>query len=195
MDHPSEPIVFMKATSALSGANDDIVLPRGSENTDWEAELGVVIGKRAKYVSQNGALEYVAGYCITNDVSERRFQLERGGQWVKGKSFDSFCPVGPWIATRDEIRDPQDLAVRLSVNGVLKQSGSTKNMIFDVAFIVSYLSEFMTLHPGDLICTGTPAGVGMGMTPPEYLKAGDNIQIEITGLGVQQQSVAPTGEI
>lgn len=186
---PPEPVIFMKATSAICGPNDPIVIPRGSEKTDWEVELAVIIGTRAKYVSEDEALAHVAGYAVTNDVSERAFQIERAGQWTKGKSCDSFGPIGPWLATRDEIADPQDLALWLSVNGHREQDGSTRTMVHGVAFLVSYLSQFMTLHPGDVISTGTPPGVGMGKKPPRYLKAGDVVETGIAGLGRQRQDV------
>ena len=186
---PSEPVVFMKATSAITGPNDDVLIPRGSTKTDWEVELGVVIGKTAKYVSEADALDHVAGYCVAHDVSERAFQAERQGQWTKGKSCDTFGPIGPWLVTRDEVADPQNLAMRLSVNGETMQDGSTKTMVYGVAFLVSYLSQFMSLQPGDIISTGTPPGVGMGMKPPRYLKAGDVVELEIEGLGSQKQSV------
>lgn len=187
MAEPAEPIVFMKATSAITGPNDNIIIPRRSVKTDWEVELGVVIGKQAKYVSERDALEHVAGYCTVNDVSERAFQLEGTGQWVKGKSCDSFGPIGPWLVTRDEIADPQNLHLWLEVNGHRYQTGSTKKMIFSVAEIISYLSRFMTLYPGDLISTGTPPGVGMGLKPPRYLKADDRIRLGVEGLGEQLQ--------
>ena len=186
---PPEPIIFMKATSAIVGPNDDIVIPRGSTTTDWEVELGVVIGKTAKYVSQDRALDHVAGYCLTNDVSERDFQTKRSGQWTKGKSCDTFGPIGPWLVTRDEVPDPQNLKMWLKVNGVTRQDGSTKTMVYGVAFLVSYLSQFMSLHPGDVISTGTPPGVGMGMKPPTYLKPGDRVELGIEGLGTQRQNV------
>jgi 2-keto-4-pentenoate hydratase/2-oxohepta-3-ene-1,7-dioic acid hydratase in catechol pathway len=189
MDLPEHPILFLKANSAICGPHDDIVLPRGSTATDWEAELGVVIGTRAKYVSEEQALDYVAGYCVCNDLSERDFQLKLTGQWTKGKSCDTFGPVGPWMVTRDEVPDPQNLAMWLDVNGKRMQSGSTKTMIFTVAQIVAHLSELCTLHPGDLISTGTPPGVGMGMKPPTYLKKGDVMELEIEGLGRQRQKV------
>jgi 2-keto-4-pentenoate hydratase/2-oxohepta-3-ene-1,7-dioic acid hydratase in catechol pathway len=186
---PPEPIIFMKATSAIVGPDDDILIPRGSEKTDWEVELGVVIGRRAKYVSEADALNYVAGYCTVNDVSERAYQMERAGQWTKGKSCDTFGPIGPWLVTRDEVPDPQGLDMWLTVNGQRMQNGSTRTMIFGVAHLVSYLSQFMTLHPGDIISTGTPPGVGMGMKPPVYLKDGDVIELGIEGLGSQRQQV------
>ncbi len=186
---PPEPVIFMKATSAIVGPNDDVVIPRGSEATDWEVELGVVIGKKAKYVSEADALGHVAGYCVINDVSERDFQTKRAGQWTKGKSCDTFGPTGPWLVTKDEIADPQALKMWLTVNGVSKQDGSSKTMVYGVAHVVSYLSQFMTLHPGDIISTGTPPGVGMGFKPPQYLKAGDVIELGIEGLGTQKQTV------
>ncbi|MBK8456444.1 MAG: fumarylacetoacetate hydrolase family protein [Phyllobacteriaceae bacterium] len=186
---PPEPVIFMKATSAICGPNDPLVIPRGSEKTDWEVELAVIIGTRAKYVSEDQALAHVAGYAVTNDVSERAFQIERAGQWTKGKSCDSFGPIGPWLANRDEIADPQDLALWLSVNGHREQDGSTRTMVHGVAFLVAYLSQFMTLHPGDVISTGTPPGVGMGKKPPRYLKAGDVVETGIAGLGRQRQDV------
>ena len=187
---PAEPILFLKANSALNGPNDAVMLPRGSAKTDWEVELGVVIGKRASDVSREEALSHVAGYCVVNDVSEREFQLERGGTWDKGKGCDTFCPVGPWLVTRDEVPDPQALGLWLDVNGERAQRGNTATMVFGVAHLVSYVSRFMTLHPGDLICTGTPPGVGMGAKPPRYLKAGDTMRLGIDGLGVQTQTVA-----
>ena len=187
---PAEPILFLKANSALNGPNDAVMLPRGSEKTDWEVELGVVIGKTASDVSREEALSHVAGYCVVNDVSEREFQLERGGTWDKGKGCDTFCPVGPWLVTRDEVPDPQALGLWLDVNGKRAQRGNTATMVFGVAHLVSYVSRFMTLHPGDLICTGTPPGVGMGAKPPRYLKAGDTMRLGIDGLGVQTQTVA-----
>lgn len=186
---PDHPIVFMKANSAISGPNDDIVMPRGSTKTDWEVELGIVIGKAAKYVSEEDALDYVAGYCVCNDVSERTFQMELSGQWTKGKSCDTFGPTGPWMVTKDEIEDVQNLDMWCDVNGKRMQSGNTKTMIFSVANIVSHLSQLFTLHPGDVISTGTPPGVGMGMKPPVYLKAGDEVSLHIQGLGTQTQKV------
>nr|WP_311527254.1 fumarylacetoacetate hydrolase family protein [uncultured Ralstonia sp.] len=186
---PAEPIVFLKANSALNGPNDAVMLPRGSEKTDWEVELGVVIGKTACDVSRDDALSHVAGYCVVNDVSEREFQLERGGTWDKGKGCDTFCPVGPWLVTRDEVPDPQALGLWLDVNGARTQRGNTATMVFGVAHLVSYVSRFMTLHPGDLICTGTPPGVGMGFKPPRYLKAGDTMRLGVDGLGAQTQTV------
>jgi len=186
---PAEPIVFMKATSCIQGPNDAVMLPRDSVKTDWEVELGVVIGTRARYVTEAEALGYVAGYCTINDVSEREFQIERGGTWDKGKGCDTFGPIGPWLVTRDAVPDPQNLGMWLDVNGRRMQTGSTKTMIFSIAQIVSYVSQFMTLEPGDVITTGTPPGVGMGMKPPVYLKAGDQIALGIDGLGEQKQMV------
>ncbi len=185
---PPEPVVFMKATSAIVGPNDDLLIPRGSEKTDWEVELGVVIGKTAKYVSEADALDYVAGYCTVHDVSERAFQIERSGQWTKGKSCDTFGPIGPWLVTKDEVADPQNLGLWLKVNGETVQNGTTKTMVYGAAFLVSYLSQFMSLHPGDIISTGTPPGVGMGMKPPRYLKPGDVVELGIEGLGSQKQT-------
>ena len=189
VDVPPEPILFSKATSAISGPNDPILLPRGSVKTDWEVELGIVIGTKASYVSESEALDYVAGYCVVNDLSEREYQLERQGTWDKGKGCDTFGPIGPWLVTRDEVPDPQALNMRLSVNGHLYQDGSTATMVFSVATIVAYISQFMTLHPGDIIATGTPPGVGMGQKPPRYLVAGDVVELEIGGLGKQRQIV------
>ncbi len=187
---PAHPILFMKASSAIVGANDDVVMPRGSTTTDWEVELGVVIGTAAKYVSEEDALNHVAGYCLCNDVSERDFQLNLTGQWTKGKSCDTFGPTGPWLVTRDEIPDPQNLAMTLDVNGVRRQTGNTATMIFTVAQVISHLSQLMTLHPGDVISTGTPPGVGMGIKPePVYLKDGDVMELWIDGLGRQKQRV------
>ena len=186
---PEEPVIFFKATSAITGPNDDVEIPRHSVKTDWEVELGVVIGKAAKYISKKEALDHVAGYCVINDLSERDFQLHRSGQWVKGKSADTFGPIGPWMVTRDEVPDPQNLAMYLEVNGHRYQDGSTKTMHFDVATIVSHLSQFMSLQPGDVISTGTPPGVGMGQKPETYLKPGDVIELEIEGLGKQRQNV------
>jgi 2-keto-4-pentenoate hydratase/2-oxohepta-3-ene-1,7-dioic acid hydratase in catechol pathway len=184
---PSEPIIFMKANSAICGPNDPVIIPRGSQKTDWEVELGVVIGTRAKYVSEADAMRHVAGYCVVNDVSERAFQAERQGQWTKGKSCDNFGQTGPWLVTRDEVADPQALSMWLTVNGESRQKGSTATMIYGVAHLVSYLSQFMSLLPGDVISTGTPPGVGMGMKPPVFLKAGDRIALGIEGLGEQAQ--------
>ncbi len=187
---PKEPIIFMKPISARVGPNDPVVLPQGSVKGDWEIELGIVIGSKARYVSEADALQYVAGYCVVNDVSEREYQIERGGTWDKGKGCDTFGPVGPWLVTTDEVSDPQKLAMRLEVNEQVRQNGNTKTMIFSSAFIVSYVSRFMTLYPGDLIATGTPPGVGMGMKPsPVYLKAGDTMKLTIEGLGTQHQRV------
>ena len=189
-DIPEHPILFMKANSAITGPNDDVVMPRGSATTDWEVELGVVIGKAAKYVSEEEALDYVAGYCLCNDVSERHFQTSLTGQWTKGKSCDTFGPTGPWLVTRDEVEDPQNLDMWLDVNGKRMQTGNTKTMIFTVAQVISHLSQLFTLHPGDVISTGTPPGVGMGMKPePVYLKDGDVMELSIQGLGVQRQNV------
>lgn len=187
MDVPTEPILFSKATSAICGPNDDIEIPRGSQATDWEVELGVVIGTTAKYVSEADAMAHVAGYCIVNDVSERDFQLRRAGQWTKGKSHDTFGPTGPWLVTADEIPDPQALSMTLDVNGQRFQDGSTRTMVFGVAHVIAYLSQFMTLHPGDVIATGTPPGVGMGQKPPVYLKPGDVVEAHVEGLGRQRQ--------
>lgn len=186
---PDHPILFFKANSAISGPNDPILMPRGSTNTDWEVELGIVIGKAAKYVSVDDALDYVAGYCVCNDVSERHFQTQLSGQWTKGKSCDTFGPTGPWMVTKDEIADVQALDMQLDVNGKRMQTGNTRTMIFSVAQIVSHLSELFTLHPGDVISTGTPPGVGMGMSPPTYLKKGDVVELSIEGLGQQRQEV------
>ena len=189
MELPEEPVIFFKATSSIIGPNDDIEIPRHSVKTDWEVELGVVIGKHAKYVKKENALDHVAGYCVVNDLSERDFQLHRSGQWVKGKSADTFGPIGPWLVTRDEVPDPQNLTMYLEVNGHRYQDGSTETMHFDVATIVSHLSQFMSLQPGDVISTGTPPGVGMGQKPETYLKSGDVIELEIEGLGLQRQVV------
>ncbi|PRZ45438.1 fumarylacetoacetate hydrolase family protein [Tritonibacter scottomollicae] len=189
LDVPPEPVIFMKASSAICGPNDPIVIPRGSTKTDWEVELAVIIGKPAKYVSEAEAMDYVAGYAITNDVSERAFQTERAGQWTKGKSCDNFGQIGPWLVTQDEVPDPQSLAMWLKVNGETMQDGSSSTMVYGVAHLVHYLSQFMTLHPGDVISTGTPPGVGLGMTPPRYLKAGDVVELGIAGLGRQRQDV------
>jgi 2-keto-4-pentenoate hydratase/2-oxohepta-3-ene-1,7-dioic acid hydratase in catechol pathway len=188
---PKEPVVFMKATSCIQGPNDEVMLPRGSVKTDWEVELGVVIGTRARYVSMKDALAYVAGYSIVNDVSEREYQLERGPQWDKGKGCDTFGPVGPWLVTADEIDNVQRLDMWLDVNGQRMQTGNTRTMIFTVAKLVSYVSHFMTLLPGDIITTGTPPGVGLGMKPPKYLKKGDVMRLGIEGLGEQEQLVVP----
>ena len=189
LDVPPEPVVFMKATSAICGPNDPIIIPRGSAKTDWEVELAVIIGTRAKYVSEADAMNHVAGFAVTNDVSERGFQIERSGQWTKGKSCDNFGQIGPYLVTRDVVADPQDLAMWLTVNGETMQNGSTATMVYGVAHVVSYLSQFMTLHPGDVISTGTPPGVGMGRTPQRYLKPGDVVELGIEGLGQQRQDV------
>lgn len=186
---PPEPVIFMKATSAICGPNDPIIIPRGSEKTDWEVELGVIIGTKCKYVSEADAMGYVAGYCVSNDVSERAFQTERAGQWTKGKSCDNFGQIGPYLVTRDEVADPQNLGMWLTVNGQKMQDGSTRTMVYGVAHVVAYLSQFMTLHPGDVISTGTPPGVGMGKKPPQYLRAGDVVELAIEGLGQQRQDV------
>lgn len=189
MDLPEEPVIFFKATSAITGPDDPVEIPRNSVKTDWEVELGVVIGKHAKYVSKEDALDHVAGYCVVNDLSERDFQFHRSGQWVKGKSADTFGPIGPWLVTRDEVEDPQDLSMYLEINGHRYQNGSTGTMHFDVATVVSHLSEFMSLQPGDVISTGTPPGVGLGQSPEVYLKPGDVMELGIQGLGVQTQNV------
>lgn len=189
MPIPEHPILFMKANSAISGPDDPVSIPRGSTSSDWEIELGAVIGTTAKYVSEAEALSHVAGYCICNDVSERHFQIHLSGNWTKGKSCDTFGPTGPWLVTRDEIPDPQSLDMQLGVNGECMQEGNTRTMIFTVAEIVSHLSQLFTLHPGDVISTGTPPGVGMGMKPPRYLKAGDVMELTIDGLGTQRQKV------
>jgi 2-keto-4-pentenoate hydratase/2-oxohepta-3-ene-1,7-dioic acid hydratase in catechol pathway len=186
---PAEPVIFMKTTSCVVGCNDPVVMPQDSVKTDWEVELGVVIGARARYVSEADALKHVAGYCVVNDVSEREYQIERGGTWDKGKGCDTFGPVGPWLVTSDEIGDPQALGMWLEVNGKRVQKGSTRTMIFNVAQVVSYVSRFMTLYPGDLISTGTPPGVGLGMKPPMFLKDGDEMRLGIDGLGEQRQRV------
>ncbi len=191
MPIPKEPIVFTKAISCIQGPDDNVMLPRGSVKGDWEVELGVVIGKQARHVTQKAALDHVAGYCLSNDVSEREFQLERGGQWDKGKGCDTFGPLGPWLVTKDEIENPQRLAMWLDVNGQRMQTGNTRTMIFSVAKIVSHLSEYMTLMPGDVIITGTPPGVGLGMKPQRFLKAGDVMTLGIEGLGTQTQRVVP----
>lgn len=189
MEPPAMPIVFMKATSSICGPNDPVYLPRGAEKGDWEVELGVIIGKTAKYVSEAEALDYVAGYCIVNDVSERAFQMERVGQWTKGKSADTFGPIGPWLVTPDDAGDPQGLDLSLDLNGKNVQTGNTSTMIFTVAQIIAHLSELMSLQPGDVIATGTPPGVGMGMKPPRFLKEGDVMELQIDGLGKQRQEV------
>jgi 2-keto-4-pentenoate hydratase/2-oxohepta-3-ene-1,7-dioic acid hydratase in catechol pathway len=189
MKIPSEPIIFMKATSAICGPNDDVVIPKDGTKTDWEVELGIVIGKAAKYVSEADAMSHVAGYCVVNDVSERAFQLEGTGQWVKGKSADTFGPIGPWLVTTDEIPDPQNLKMWLEVDGHRYQNGSTQTMIFGVRFLVSYVSRFMSLQAGDIISTGTPPGVGMGQKPPVFLRPGNQMRLSIEGLGEQTQRV------
>ena len=186
---PSEPILFMKATSAICGPNDDIVIPRGSSKTDWEVELGIVIGQGGAYIPQAQAMEHVVGYCVVNDVSERAFQTERGGQWTKGKSADTFGPLGPWLVTRDEVPDPQALALWLEVDGVRMQDGHTRTMVFGVQFLVHYISQFMSLQPGDIIATGTPPGVGMGQKPPRFLHGGETIRLGVQGLGEQSARV------
>jgi 2,4-didehydro-3-deoxy-L-rhamnonate hydrolase len=188
MDVPKEPVVFFKATTALCGPNDNVIIPRNSVKTDWEVELAVVIGKKASYVTEESAMDYVAGYCLHNDYSEREFQLERGGQWVKGKSNDTFAPLGPFMATKDEVSDPHNLNLWLELNGKKIQDSNTNDLIFNIPQIVSYLSNFMTLLPGDVISTGTPAGVGLGFKPPMYLKAGDVVKLGIEGLGEQTQT-------
>ena len=193
MDAPKEPIIFSKAPSALSGPNDDVIIPRTSEKGDWEVELGVVIGKTASYVSVSDALDHVAGYCTINDVSERGFQTERGGQWIKGKSAPSFGPTGPYLVTADEVPDPQALRVTLTLNGDTVQDSNTSDMIFSVAEIVSYMSQFMELRPGDIIATGTPSGVGMGMSPQRFLRPGDVMEVEVEGLGRQRQTAVASG--
>ena len=187
MEVPQEPVLFFKATSALVGPNDDIIIPKGSEKTDWEVELAIVIGAKASYVEETDALDHVAGYVLHNDVSERAFQLERSGQWVKGKSCDSFAPIGPFIATKDEIADPNNLDLWLKLNGEMMQDSNTSDFIFNIQQVVSHISQFMTLLPGDIISTGTPFGVGLGLTPPKYLKAGDVVELGIEGLGVSKQ--------
>ncbi|MEM7603562.1 MAG: fumarylacetoacetate hydrolase family protein [Verrucomicrobiota bacterium] len=187
MDIPKEPIVFFKATSAIVGPNDEVVIPRDSEKTDWEVELAFVVGKKASYVSEADALDHVAGYVLHNDYSEREFQLERGGQWVKGKSCDTFAPIGPFVATADEIDDPESLGMWLKVNGETKQDGNSSRLIFGIAHLVSYLSRFMSLEPGDIVSTGTPPGVGMGFDPPQFMKPGDVVELGIEGLGQSRQ--------
>jgi ureidoglycolate lyase len=190
LEVPPEPVIFAKATSAICGPNDTVEIPRGSKATDWEVELGVVIGKEAKYIDEADALDHVAGYCVINDISERDFQNKRAGQWTKGKSADTFGPIGPWLVTKDEVSDPQNLSMYLDVNGKRRQDGNTNTMVFGVAHLVSYLSQFMSLQPGDIISTGTPPGVGMGNKPePVYLKVGDKMELGIEGLGVQHQRV------
>jgi 2-keto-4-pentenoate hydratase/2-oxohepta-3-ene-1,7-dioic acid hydratase in catechol pathway len=186
---PPEPPLFMKATSAISGPNDTVLLPRGSKKSDWEVELGVVIGKPGKYISRRNALDHVAGYCVVNDISERHFQMERHGQWTKGKSADTFAPIGPWLVTRDEVANPQKLALWCEVNGKRYQNSSTDKMVYGVAYLISYLSNLMSLRTGDIITTGTPPGVGLGLKPPRFLKPGDTMTLGIEGLGVQRQKV------
>jgi 2-keto-4-pentenoate hydratase/2-oxohepta-3-ene-1,7-dioic acid hydratase in catechol pathway len=188
---PKEPVIFFKSTTAIVGPNDDLMLPKDSSKTDWEVELALVVGRKASYVPVEAAMPYLAGYMLHNDYSERAFQMERSGQWVKGKSCDTFAPVGPFLASKDEIHDVQNLAMWLKVNGTTRQDGSTADMIFPVPFLVSYLSQFMTLLPGDVISTGTPAGVGLGCNPPQYLKAGDVVELGIDGLGASRQKVVP----
>jgi 2-keto-4-pentenoate hydratase/2-oxohepta-3-ene-1,7-dioic acid hydratase in catechol pathway len=188
---PPEPVIFMKATSAIVGPNDDVIIPKDSRKTDWEVELGVIIGRRAAHVSEADARSHIAGFCIVNDLSEREFQIERSGQWTKGKSCDTFGPVGPWLVTTDEVPEPQNLKMWLEVDGKRYQDGSTRTMVYGVDFLVSYLSRFMTLHPGDIISTGTPPGVGMGQKPPIYLKAGQVMRLGIEGLGEQRQQTRP----
>ncbi len=191
MPVPTEPPLFLKATSAIVGPNDDVQIPPGSEKTDWEVELGVVIGKPGRYVPRDQACGHVAGYCIVNDVSERAYQLERGTQWDKGKGCDTFAPVGPWLVTPEEIPDPQNLDLWLEVDGHRFQNGNTRTMIFGVDYLVSYISQFMSLHPGDIISTGTPPGVGLGQKPPRYLHPGQTMRLSVTGLGTQQQRTIP----
>ena len=193
MQIPSEPVLFMKAVTSINGPNDDVMLPKGAQKGDWEVELGIVIGSQAQYVREQDALKHVAGYCIVNDVSERNFQLERGGNWSKGKSADTFCPMGPWLVTTDEVPDPQALDLFCEVSGQRMQNGSTKNMIFPCSALISYISQFMTLMPGDVIPTGTPAGVGTGMRPQRFLRAGDTMRLGISGLGEQRQRVVSYG--
>ena len=195
LEVPPEPVIFAKATSAICGPNDTVEIPRGSTATDWEVELGVVIGKETKYIDEAEALDHIAGYCVINDISERDFQNKRAGQWTKGKSADTFGPIGPWLVTPDEVSDPQNLSMYLEVNGKRRQDGSTNTMVFGVTHLVSYLSQFMSLQPGDIISTGTPPGVGMGIKPePVYLKAGDKMELGIDGLGVQHQNVGPSSK-
>ena len=193
MEVPPEPVLFFKATSAIMGPDDDVIIPKGSTKTDWEVELGVVIGSHAAYVDEADALDHVAGYCVINDLSERAFQIERAGQWVKGKSADTFGPIGPWLVTKDEIKDPQNLSLWLEVDGQRRQNGSTRTMVYPVRHLVSYVSQFMSLQPGDVISTGTPPGVGMGMKPPTYLKPGQTMRLGVDGLGVQRQNVRAYG--
>jgi 2,4-didehydro-3-deoxy-L-rhamnonate hydrolase len=191
---PSEPVIFFKSTSALAGPNDDVIIPKDSTKTDWEVELAVVIGKKASYVAESEAMEYVAGYSLHNDLSERAFQLERGGTWDKGKGCDTFAPLGPWLVTKDEIADVDNLSLKLSVNGKLMQNGTTANLIFKIPFLISYVSQFMTLLPGDVISTGTPAGVGLGFTPNIFLKEGDVVELSIDGLGSSRQVMKAYGK-
>lgn len=186
---PEEPVIFFKATSAISGPYDPIIKPPGAEKMDWEVELGFVVGREARYISEKSASDYIAGYCVVNDVSERHFQLERGGQWSKGKGCDTFGPIGPWLVTRDEMKNTAELPLWLKVNGEVMQNGSTRKMVFKPEFVLSYLSQFMSLQAGDIISTGTPPGVGMGQKPPRYLQAGDNVELGIEGLGIQKQTV------
>ncbi len=188
MEVPPEPVIFFKATSAICGPYDDIEIPRGSTKTDWEVELGVIIGKETKYVEEKDAMDYVAGYCTINDLSERDFQMERAGQWVKGKSADTFGPIGPWLVTKDEVPDPANLSLWLEVDGHRYQNGHTRTMVYKIPKLVSYLSQFMSLQPGDIISTGTPPGVGLGQNPPTYLKAGQKMKLEVEGLGQQEQT-------
>ena len=194
MEPPSEPVIFFKATSSLCGPFDEVVIPKNSTKTDWEVELAVVIGKKASYVSEEDALDHVAGYTIHNDISEREFQLERGGQWVKGKSCDTFAPMGPYLVTKDEIKDPHDLRLWLKRNEVMLQDGHTSDFIFNIPQVISYVSQFMSLLPGDIISTGTPEGVGLGFETPDYLKAGDVMELGIDGLGVARQKAVPYQE-
>jgi 2-keto-4-pentenoate hydratase/2-oxohepta-3-ene-1,7-dioic acid hydratase in catechol pathway len=189
MEVPPEPVMFMKATSAICGPNDDVLVPRGSDKCDWEVELGVVIGKGGVYIDEADAMDHVAGYCVINDISERTFQIERAGQWVKGKSADTFGPIGPWLVTRDEVEDPQNLAMWLEVDGTRYQNGSTKTMVYGVQHLVHYVSQFMSLQPGDVISTGTPPGVGMGLKPQKWLNGGETMRLGIDGLGEQHQNV------
>jgi 2-keto-4-pentenoate hydratase/2-oxohepta-3-ene-1,7-dioic acid hydratase in catechol pathway len=191
---PKEPIFFMKATSAICGPNDDVIIPKGSQKTDWEVELGIVIGSTARYVAVADASKHIAGYCVVNDVSEREFQIERGGQWTKGKSADTFCPIGPWVVTADEVPDPGKLGLWTEVNGKRVQNSNTSDLIFGIDHIVSYVSHFMTLFPGDIIPTGTPSGVGLGMKPPQFLKAGDQMRLSVEGLGEQNQRLVAFAE-
>jgi 2-keto-4-pentenoate hydratase/2-oxohepta-3-ene-1,7-dioic acid hydratase in catechol pathway len=195
MTVPKEPVLFMKATSAIIGPNDDVMIPKDALKTDWEVELGVVLGKEAKYVEESDALSHVAGYCVVNDLSERAFQLEGTGQWVKGKSADTFGPIGPWLVTSDEIPDPQNLRLWLEVDGHKYQDGTTRTMVFGVAYLVSYVSRFMSFQPGDIISTGTPPGVGLGQRPPVYLRPGNRIRLGVEGLGEQAQTVVPFNQV